>query len=180
MQILFEVSYGSFEAAKGSMLKILQASLQQYVNQELPEVQVGFGRVRETREQIANIHCITEKPRELHTQKPTSSLSTLKSFTVWITANCGKLLKRWEYQTTLPVSWETCVQVNKQQLELYMEKMTGSKLGKEYAKTVYCHPIYLTYLQSISCKMPDWINDKLEARRPGEASVTSDMQMMPL
>ena len=72
------------------------------------------------------------------------------------------------------------MQVNKQQLELYMEKMTGSKLGKEYAKTVYCHPIYLTYLQSISCKMPDWINDKLESRRPGEASVTSDMQMMPL
>ena len=69
MQILFEVSYGSFEAAKGSMLKILQASLQQYVNQELPEVQVGFGRGRETREQIANIHCITEKPRELHTEK---------------------------------------------------------------------------------------------------------------
>ena len=104
MQILFEASYGSFEAAKGSMLKILQASLQHYVNHELPEVQVGFGRGRDTREQIAKIHCITEKPRELHTQKPTSSLSTLKSFTVWITANCGKLLKRWEYQTTLPVS----------------------------------------------------------------------------
>ena len=57
--------------------------------------------------------------------------------------------KRWKYQTTLPVSWEICMQVKKQQLEMDMEQQTGSKLGKEYIKAVYCHP-YLTYMQSTS------------------------------
>ena len=61
---------------------------------------------------------------------------------------CEKLLKRWEYQTTLPVSCETCMQVKKQQLELDMEQWTVSKLGKEYIKAVYCHPAYLIYMQS--------------------------------
>ena len=54
---------------------------------------------------------------------------------------------------TLPVSWETCMQVKKQQLELDMEQQAGSKSGKEYIKAVYCHPAYLTYMQSTSCKM---------------------------
>ena len=58
----------------------------------------------------------------------------------------GKFFKRWEYQTTLPASWETCMQVKKQQLKLDMEQQTGSKLGKEYIKAVYCHPAYLTYM----------------------------------
>ena len=61
----------------------------------------------------------------------------LKPLTVWITANCGKFLRRWEYQTTLPASWETCMQVKKQQLEPDMEQQTGSKMGKEYVKAVY-------------------------------------------
>ena len=61
---------------------------------------------------------------------------------------------RWEYQTTLPVYWETCVQVKKQQLEPDTEEWTGSKLGKEYVKAVYCHSAYLTYMRSTSCKMP--------------------------
>ena len=59
----------------------------------------------------------------------------------------GKFFKRWEYQTTLPASWENCMQVKKQQLDLDMEQWTGSKLGKEYIKTVFCHPAYLTYMQ---------------------------------
>ena len=59
-----------------------------------------------------------------------------------ITKNCGKFLERWEYQTTLPASWETCMQVKKQQLELDMEQQTGSKLGKEYVKAAYFHPAY--------------------------------------
>ena len=63
--------------------------------------------------------------------------------------NCGKFLKRWEYQTTSPVFWEIYMQVKKQQLELGMEQQTGSKSGKEYVKAVYCHPAYLTYMQSI-------------------------------
>ena len=68
-----------------------------------------------------------------------------------------------EYQTTLPASWEICLQVKKQQLELDMEEQTDSKLGKEYVKHVYCHPAYLTYMQSISCKMTDWIQHKQES-----------------
>ena len=74
-----------------------------------------------------------------------------KPLTVWITAHYGKFLKRREYQTTLPASWEIWMQVKKQQLELYMEQQTGSKSGKEYIKAVYCHPTYLNYMQSTSC-----------------------------
>ena len=65
---------------------------------------------------------------------------------MWITMNCGKFFKKWEYQTTLPASWEIYMQVKKQQLEPNMEQRTGSKLGKEYVKTVYCYPAYLAYI----------------------------------
>ena len=90
---------------------------------------------------------------------------------VWITINCGKFWKRWEYQTTWPASWESCMQVRKQQLELDMEQQTGSKSGKEYVKAVYCHPVYLTYMQLDEAQ--------LESRLLGEISITSDMQMIP-
>ena len=102
-----------------------------------------------------------------------------KALTVWIKTNCGKFLKRREYQTTLPASWETCVQVKKQQLETDMEQETGSKSGKEYVKAVYCYPAYLTSMQSTSCEMLGWMKHKLESRLLGEASITSDMQMTP-
>ena len=69
------------------------------------------------------------------------------------------------------------MQAKKQQLELDMEQQTGSKLGKAYFKAVYCHPVYLTYIQGTSCKMLGWMKHKLESRLPGEISVTSDMQM---
>ena len=73
------------------------------------------------------------------------------------------------------------MQVKKQQLEPDMEQLTGSRLGKEYVKAVYCHPVYLTYMQSTLCEMPDWMKHKLESRFPGEISITSDMQMtLPL
>ena len=71
------------------------------------------------------------------------------------------------------------MQVKKQQLELYMEQQTGSKLGKEYVKVVYCHLTYLTYVQSTSLKMPGWMKHKQESRLQGEISITSDMQMTP-
>ena len=93
--------------------------------------------------------------------------------------NYGKLWKRWEYQTTWPASWEICMQVGKQQLELDMEQQTGFKEGKEYIKAVYCHPAYLTYTQSTSCEMPGWTKHKLESRLPGEISITSDVEMTP-
>ena len=114
-------------------------------------------------------------------QKISALLTTPKPLTIWITTSCGKFFKRWEYQTTLPASWEICVQVKKQQLELDMKQQTGSKLGKEYVKAVYCQPAYLTYMQSTSCEMPGWMKNKLESKSPGEIPITSDMQMtLPL
>ena len=71
------------------------------------------------------------------------------------------------------------MQIKKKQSELDMEQQTGSKQGKEYVKAVYCHPAYLTYMQSTSCEMPGWMKQKLESRMPGEISITSDMQMIP-
>ena len=106
-----------------------------------------------------------------------ASLSTLKPLIAWIITNSGKFFKRWEYQNTWPASWEICMQVKKQQLELDMEQRTGSKLRKEYIKAVCCHLAYLTCMPSKSCKMLDWMKNKLESRLLGEISVTSDMQM---
>ena len=71
------------------------------------------------------------------------------------------------------------MQIKKQQLELDMEHQTDSKLGKEYVKAVYCHPAYLTYIQSTSWEIPGWMQHKLESRLPGEISITSDMEMTP-
>ena len=87
---------------------------------------------------------------QIHTIPTSASLIMLKPWTVWITTNCGRFFKKWEHQTTSPTSWEICVQVKKQQLKPDMEQQTGSKLGKEYVKVVYCHPAYLTYMQSTS------------------------------
>ena len=109
------------------MLKILQARLQQYVNRELPDVQAGFRKGRGTRDQIANICWIIEKAREFQKNICFRLLTMSKPLTVWITINCGKFWTRWEYQTTWPDSWETCMQVRKQQLVLDMEQQTGSK-----------------------------------------------------
>ena len=108
-----------------------------------------------------------------------ASLTMPKPLTVWITINWGKFWKRWEYQTTWPASWEICMQVKKQQLELDMEKQTGSKSGKEYVKAVYCHTVYLTYIQSTSWERLGWMKHRLESRLLGEISMTSEMQMTP-
>ena len=97
------------------MLKILQARLQQYMNGELPDVQAGFRKGRGTRDQIANIHWITEKGREFQKNIYFSFIDYAKAF-VWITTNCGKFLKIWVYQITLSIFSETCMQVEKQQL----------------------------------------------------------------
>ena len=118
-------------------------------------------------------------PEKHFWKTPTSaSLTTLNHLTVWITTN-WKFFKRWEYQTTLPASWEICMQVKKQKLELDMKQRTGSKLGKEYVKPLYCHPAYLTYLQNTSCEMLGWMKHKQESRFRGEISITSDIQMRP-
>ena len=134
------------------MLKILQARFQQYMNHELPGVQVGFRKSRRTRDQIANIHWIVEKER-VDRNIYFWFIDYIKDF-VWITTNCGIFLKRWEYYTTRSASWEICMHVKKQQLEPDMKQWTRSKLGKEYIKAISCHPVYLTYMQSTSCKVP--------------------------
>ena len=162
------------------MLKILQARLQQYVNRELPDVQAGFRKGRGTRDQIANILWIIEKAREFQKNFYFCFIDYAKAFGCMDHPNCGKFLKRWEYQTTWPASCEICMQVKKQQLGPDMEQWTGSKLGKEYDKDVYCHPAYLTSMQNTSCEMTGWMKHKLESRLLGEISITSDMQMTPL
>ena len=121
----------------------------------------------------------SSKKQESSRKTSTSALLTMpKPLTVWITTNCGKF-KRWEYQTTWPASWEICMQVKKQKLKPDMEQKTGTKLGKEYIKAVYCHPAYLTSMQSTSCKILGWMKHKLESRLTEEISITSDMQMTP-
>ena len=122
----------------------------------------------------------SQKKQESFRKTSTSALlTTPKPLIVWITTNCGKFFKRWEYQTTWPTSWEICMQVKKQQLESDTEQQTDSKLGKEYVKTVHCHPVYSTSMQSTSCEMQDWMKHKLESRLPGEISITSDIQITP-
>ena len=86
-----------------------------------------------------------------------------KPLTVCITKTVENL-QRWEYQTILPAFREICMQVKKQYVELNMEEQTGSKLGKEYIKAVYCHLAYLTYMQRTLCEMPNWMKHKLESR----------------
>ena len=98
------------------MLKILQARLQQYMNWKLSDIQAGFRKGRGTRDQIANIHWIIEKARGFQKKKKSTSalLTVLKPLTLWITTNCEKFWKKWEYQTTWPASWEICMQVNQE------------------------------------------------------------------
>ena len=133
------------------MFKILQARRQQYMNHEHSDVQAGCRKGRGTRHQIADICWIMEKGREFQKNIYFCFIDYAKAF------DCGKFWKRWEYQTTWPASWETCMQVRKQQLELDMEQQTGFKLGREYVKAVYHHPAYLTYMQGTSCEMLAWI-----------------------
>ena len=113
---------------------------------------------RGTRDQIANIHWIIEKARDCQDNIYFCFIDYAKAFDYVDHNKLWKIL-RWEYQTTSPASWEIWMQVKKQQLEPYMEQWTGSKLGR----IVYCHPVYLTYMQSSSCEMPGWMKHKLES-----------------
>ena len=108
------------------MLKILQASLQQYVNRELPDVQAGFRKVRGTRDQIANICWIIEKERKFQKNIYFCFIDYAEAFDC-VDHNKLENSERWEYQTTWPASWKICMHVRKQQLELDMEQQTGSK-----------------------------------------------------
>ena len=153
------------------MLKILQARLQQYVNRELSDVLAGFRKGRGTRDQIVNIRWIIEKARVF--QKNICFIDYAKAFDYVGQNKLWKILK----EMGIPDHF-TCLLRNLyagQQLELDMEQWTGSKSGKEYIKAVYCHPVYLIYMQSTSHEMLGWKKHKLESRFPGEISITSDM-----
>ena len=105
------------------MLKILQARLQQYVNYELSDVQAGFRKGRGIRDQKAKIRWIIKKAREFQRNIYVCFADYAKAFDCVDHNKCGKFLKKWEYQTILPVSWETCMQIKQQQLEPDMEQL---------------------------------------------------------
>ena len=109
------------------MLKILQARPQQYVNRKLPDIQTGFTKPEEPEIKLPTSTGSWKKQESSRKTSISALLTRPKPLTVWITRNCGKFWKRWEYQTTWPASWEICMQVRKQQLELDMEQQTGSK-----------------------------------------------------
>ena len=161
------------------MLKILQAKLQQFMNRELPDVQVGFRKGRGTRNQIANIRWIIEKETGFQKNIYFCFIDYAKAF------NCVDHNKLWKsLQEMGPPGHLTCLLRNVYAgQEAIVRTGHGTidwlQSGKEYIKAVYCHPAYLTYMQSTSCKMPGWMKHKLESRLPGEISITSDKQMSP-
>ena len=155
------------------MLKILQASLQQYMNREVPDVQARFRKGRGTRDQIANMHWIIKKARQF--QKNIYCFTDNAIAFDCVNHNSGKFLK----ETGIPdhLTCTICMQIKTEQSELDMEQQqTGSKSGKEYIKVAYRHPAYLTYIQSTSCEMPGWMKHKLEQR---ELSITLDTHIIP-
>ena len=129
---------------------------------EPSDVQAGFKKGRGTRDQIANICWIIEKAREFQKNIFFCFIDYVKAFDCVDQDKLWKILKEMG-PDHLPASWEICMQVKKQQLELYMEQRIGSKLGTGYAKSVYCHPVHLTYMQSAVCKIPGCMKHKLES-----------------
>ena len=162
------------------MLKILQARLQQYINCELPDVQAGFRKGKGTRDQIANIRWIIEKAREFQKNICFCFIGYAKAF------DCVDHNKLWKILKEMGIpDYLTCLLRN-----LYAGQEATVRTGhgttdwfqirKGVHQTVYCHPAYLTYMQSTSCEIPGWMKHKLESRFQGEISITSDMQMAPL
>ena len=156
------------------MLEMLQARLKQYMNQELPDVQDGCRICRGTRNQIANIWGIIEKAREFQRNIYFCLIDYTKA------SDCVDHNKLWNIlkEMGLPGHFICLLRnmyADKQQLELVMEQLTISKLGKVYIKIVYCHSAYLTYMEITSCEMLGQMTLKLKSRLLGEISITSDM-----
>ena len=146
------------------------------MNHELPDIQAGFRKGRRPEIKLPTSAGSSKKQESFRKTSISALLTMPKPLTVWISTNCGKFFKKCEYQNTWPASWEICMQVRKQQLELDMKQQTSSKSVKEPVKAVYCHPAYLTYMQSTSWEMLGWMKHKLESRLLGEISITSDRQ----
>jgi len=162
------------------MLKIFQARLQQYVNPELPDVQAEFRKGRGTRDQIANFCWIIEKARNFQKNIYLCFTEYTKAF------DCVDHNKLWKILKEMGIlDYVTCILRNlyagqEATVRTGHEQWTGSKLGKEYVKAVYCHPAYLTYMQSTSWETLGWMKHKLESRLLEEISIVSDMHMTPL
>ena len=152
------------------MLKILQARLQQYMNHKLPDVQTGYRKGRGIRDQIAKIPWIMEKAKEFQKNIYFCFIDCAKAFDCIDNNKLWKILQEIGIPDHLnsPLQNLYAGQEVTKQLEPDMEQQTGSKLGKEYVKAVYCHPAYLTYMQSTSCEMLGWVKHKLESRFLGE------------
>ena len=112
------------------------------MNHEFPDVQAGFRKGRGTRDQIANICWVIDKAREFH-KNIYFCLIDYTNASDCVDHNKQNFFNRWEYQTTLPASWEICMEVKKQQLEPDMEQWTGSKLGKENVKALYLYALFI-------------------------------------
>ena len=144
------------------MLKILQPRLQPYMNQELPDVQAGFRKGRGPRGQIANIRWIIEEAREFQENSYFCFIDYAKAF------ECVDHNKLWKILQEMEIpDYLTCplrnLYAGQEKSEPDMKQHIGSKLGKGNVKVVYCHPAYLTYMQSTSCEMLDWMKYKLKS-----------------
>ena len=161
------------------MLKILQARLQQYANQELPDVQAGIRKGRGTRPQNANVHWIIEKAREFQKHIYFCLMDYTKVFDYVDHNKLWKILQQMGIPDHLAFLLRILYEVQEETIRTRLGTMDWFQIGKECVKAVYCHLAYLTYMQSTSCKRPDWVKQKLESRLPGEISIISDMQMTP-
>ena len=159
------------------MLKIFQARLQQYMNGELPDIHAGLRKGRGTGDQIASISWIIEKAREFQNDIYFCFIDYAKAFDCVDHRKLWKILQEMGIPDHLTCLLRSMCAGQEAKLELDMEQQTGSKLRKEYVKAIYCHPAYLTYIQSTSREILGWMKHKLESRLPGEISITSNMQM---
>ena len=153
------------------MLKILQGRIQQYMNCRLPHVQAGFRKARGTRDQIANIYWIIKKAKEFQKNIYFCFIDYAKAFDCVDHNKLWKFWKRWEYQTTWPASWETCMQVRKQQLELDMEQQFSSvtQLFPTLCDPMDCNMIGLLVhhqLWEITQTHVHWVSDAIQPSHP--------------
>ena len=134
------------------------------MNHEFPDVQAGFRKDRGTKDQIANIHWITKKAREFQKNIYFCFIGYTKAFDCVDHNKLWKILKERGIPDHLTCLLRNLYAGQETTVRTRMEQQTGSKSGKEYVKAIYCHPAYLTHMQSTSCKMPGWMKHKLESR----------------
>ena len=168
-----------FSNASKVILKVLQARPQQYMNQELPNVQDWFRKSRGTRDQIANIHLIIERAREIQKSIYFCIIDYVKAFNS-VDLQLWKILKEMGIPNYLTCLLRCLYTSQEAKVRTGHKTTEWFQIGKGVWQTVYCHPAYLTSMQSTSCEMLGWRKHKLESRLPGEASTTTDMQMISL